>query len=113
MSYQRFQVAGFELFACQGLFDRRQLQDHTQHPGHGTVAPQDLVIENQVLQFAAFDGHDDCPVCAVQWRQHSLRARLQGQAIVLVTAAYADATTEAKVLVQPGDLHLGLFRIVG
>ena len=28
LSYQRFQVAGLELFTCQDLLDRRQLQDH-------------------------------------------------------------------------------------
>ena len=63
------------------MFERRQFQYHTQYPGHGAVAPQHLAIKNQVLQFAAFDGHDDGAVRSVQGCQNPLGSRLQGQAV--------------------------------
>ena len=110
---QPFQIAGFELFTCENLLDRRQLQDHTQYPSHGAVAPQDLVIENQVLQFAALNGHDDRPVCAIQWRKYTLRTRLQGKTVVLVATADTNAATQAELFIQPGNFHPGLVWIMG
>ncbi len=47
--YKRFQVAGLELLTCQNLLNRWQFQNHTQYPGHGAMAPQDMVIKNKVL----------------------------------------------------------------
>ena len=110
---QPFQIAGFELFTCQNLLDRWQFQDHAQYASHGTVAPQDLAIKHQVLQFAALDGHDDRPVGAIQWRKYALRTRLQGETVVLVATADTNAATQAELFIQPGNFHPGLVWIMG
>ncbi len=53
-----FEVAGFYLLHGQQLLDRRQFEYCSQDCGQCPVAEQDPVVEYQVLEFAAFEGHD-------------------------------------------------------
>ena len=77
------------------------------------MAEQGLVVENQVLQFAAFDRHDHRLVDAVERGQDPLRALFELDGPVLGAIAYAQAAAEAAVLDQRGVTTFRLMRVVG
>jgi hypothetical protein len=75
---QGLQITGLDLVGGHGPGHRRQAQDDPQHGGQGPVMPQDLVVEQQVLQVAPFDGHHHRPVGAVQGCEHPIGPVLEG-----------------------------------
>jgi hypothetical protein len=50
-------VAPGHLLARHDLFQRRQFQNHAKDCGHRAMAGKSLIVEDEVLEFAAFNGH--------------------------------------------------------
>jgi hypothetical protein len=55
---QSFQVARLHLLTGHYLFERRKPQDCAGKRGKGAMAEENLLVEDQVLQFAPLDRHD-------------------------------------------------------
>ena len=78
---QVVQIDGFELFAGQGLFEGRELQDCSEDSCHSPVIGEGLVVKDQVLQSTFFDGLQDKAVGAVHRSDDLDRAALQGDGL--------------------------------
>ena len=65
---QTFQVAGLDLLVSHHLLEEWQLQDNTQDSGQCSMTRQDIVVEYQILQLAALNGHHNRPMGRVQGR---------------------------------------------
>lgn len=88
--------------AGESLFERRQLENDAQDCGHRAVADHGVLIEDQVLQPATFDGGADNTMYAINRGDDPGVSRGQAQT---VPRARADAhtTAQAQVDVQAGN----------
>lgn len=71
---EAFEVAGFHLPAGHDLLDGRQLENHAEDGGHGAVVPLGLIVEDEVLEQAALDGHEHGAVGGGDGGEHALLA---------------------------------------
>ena len=102
---QMVQVDRLELFAGQGLLERRELQDRAEDGRHGPVVGECLVVEDQVLQGSLFNGLQDEAVGAVDRGDYFNRPSLQGDGL-FGTVSGADTAAQTDGLVDDGSSFL-------
>ena len=69
-----FEVAGFHLLAGHDLLDGRELENHAEDGGHGAMIPLRLIVEDEVLELAALDGHEHGAMGGGDGGEHALLA---------------------------------------
>lgn len=94
-----FQIDGFKLLVCHGPLHWWQLEDRAQDGSQGTVTGKGLVVEDQVLQFAFFDGHQDHAMDGIYGSDDLFRAPFQLQRFG-GTGPHADSATQADALID-------------
>ena len=99
MLAERGKISRPNLLAGQSSFDRRQFQDHAEHSRQGSVTPKNLIVENQVLQFAPLDCHQNNFVRRVNRSNNATGARLYGQGPDF-TVTGTDAAAKAELFVD-------------
>ena len=72
------QIHGFKLSAGHGLFQGREPEYGAEYGGHSPVVGEGLIVKDQVLQGALFDGLQDKTVGAVDGGDDLYGAALQG-----------------------------------
>ena len=100
---------GLHLPAGHGLLQGRQLEDHAEDGGHGLVMDVGLVIEDQVLELPALDGHQYHAMGRVDRRDDAPGPRAQAESTP-GAGAHAHAAAQADGFVQPRFLAL---RVMG
>jgi hypothetical protein len=106
------EITGLDLAAGEGPLDGRQLEDGPEDRGHGPVAREGLVVEDEVLELAPLDGHEDRLVDRGEGGDDPLGTRFEAEALRLADAD-ADPAPEAEVLVDLGHLLPRMGGIVG
>src|SRR5664279_1358386 len=76
------------------------------------MAGKRLVVEYEVLEFAALNGHHDRAVSGIHGRDHALTSQLQPDRL-LITNSSADAATEADLFVDLSFLAFMTARVSG
>ncbi len=104
--YHGFQIAGPQLAARQQAFNGRQFENNAEQNGQGAVTVQDLVVEDNMLQGVAFDGHQNHPMGGIQRRHHAPGPGDQADGSRRAGLG-AEAAAQAKIGVETGH---GLFR---
>lgn len=112
MLTERSKISRADLLAGQSSFDRRQFQDNPEHRRQGAMTPENMIIEDQILQLPAFDRHQHNLVCRVDWGNNATGARLHGYGVDF-TIAGTDTTAKAEVLVEDGMFTAGTVIIFG
>jgi hypothetical protein len=74
------------------------------------MTPQHLIIKYQMLQLSAFDGHQYCPMGAVQWGDNPFRARVQMDC-PLYAFPDAQAASQAYFFIQVCPLCDSVIRV--
>ena len=103
---QMVQVDRLELFAGQGLLERRELQDRAEDGRHGPVVGEGMVVEDQVLQGPLFNGLQDEAVGAVDRCDHLNRSSLQADGL-FGTVPGTDSAAQTDGLVDDGSSFFG------
>ena len=75
------------------------------------MVPQHAVVEDQVLQIAALDGHHDNAMDGVERCDDTLRAGTQAHAGVSA-GAHTDSAAQANFLIHLGFLHFRMVRVI-
>lgn len=107
----RFKITGFYLLTGKELLRRREAENHSQHSSKCPMAPQDSVVEYQVLELSPFYRHDNGTVSAVQRCNDS---RWPGFQLKGFWLAYTNAqsASETDFFVQLRQLLLWILRII-
>ena len=92
-------VAGVELAARERPLHLRELQDRAEDRGHRAVAPERLVVEDQLLELSALDRHADDPVGRVDGGDHALAPRDHPDPLARADGG-ADAAAETDLPVE-------------
>jgi hypothetical protein len=89
-----------------------ELEDRAQDGGHGPVVPVGLVVEDEVLELASFDGHEDRTMGGGDGGDQAPFTRAEGQDVP-GTGADTHAAAQAEVRLEFRLLAFGLARISG
>src|ERR1035437_501213 len=109
---EAFEVAGLHLAAGHDLLDGRELENYAEDGGHGAVVPLRLIVEDEVLELAALDGHEHGAVGDGDGGEHALLAGAERDSAV-GAGADTETATQAEGFVEAGFFALGLVRVGG
>jgi len=89
-----------------------EFENHSEDGGHGAMIRLRLVVEDQVLQLAALDGHEHSAVGGGDGGEHTLFAGAERDSAV-GACAYANSATQAEGFIDARLFALGLVRVPG
>ena len=96
-------ISRSNLLTGESSCNRWQFEDDSKHRRQSPVTPEDLIVENQVLQLAAFDRHQHSFMRRVDRSDDTTGTRLHGQGSNATTSG-TNPAAETKVLVDNGLL---------
>ena len=70
-SHQLIEVPRLHLLARHDLLDRGEFQNHSQNGSHGAMIPTCLIVEDEVLKLAPFNGHEYGAMGSGDWGDHT------------------------------------------